>query len=196
MTSVPRELEISKTLTGGSGTSLASTGDACVAVEGRRASVWITDEPCQAVMLTGNEGGPVTIDADGTTARAGQWIIDLTTGEARDLGIDVETLSAGLRFDQRAASRFYRAGVSAPTSAGDRLVASWLFAPSRGIDDDVANPGPPGQVVLIDTHSRSLIAVLEQLDDLSAGPVLAVDSQRAVVATRASVRWYSTEDGA
>jgi len=190
------EIERVGELTNGTGTTLAvgPDGNITVAAGNGRAAIWAGNEHAHAVALAGYTAGPVAFSADGKTARIGDWAVDVSTGAATPSAVDIDLLTSGIDFAERAPTRFYSPRAAAQIGDASRLVSSFVFAPSRGIGDDVANVGPDGQVALFDPGSARLVAVLEGISDRPHDRALAIDA-RHVVAAGSAIHAWSSNDG-
>lgn len=190
------EIEQVGELPGGSGGAIAvdPSGNTTVAAASSRATVWNGDQLVGTVALTGYRSGPVSFSADGKRAHVGGFTIDLASVTASGSTPSIELLSSGIDFSERAAERFYAAGVSATSGDGGRCVASFGYVPSRGIGDDEPNQGPGGQVVLIDPRTDSFVAVLTDLEDRHQAVAVHITDSRVAVATDV-LAVFDTRDG-
>ena len=178
----------------GSFVGVAPDGTTIVVARRGRAMVWNDDELRHTVTIAGYNGGPIAFNPSDSLARLGTWTIDVETGAAHSGSGGIDLLTAGLEFSERAPSRFYSTGASAVTADGTRLATTFVFAPSKGIGDDVRNAGPHGQLVLIDPASGEFVAVLESTTRFDSDRVIAIDAAH-VVAAGAGVGVWRASDG-
>ena len=183
-------------LKGASGSSLAVApdGQVSIAASTGTASIWAGGELTHRVALPGYVGGPIAFALGGRQARIGPWVVDISTGETFATRVNIELLTSGIDFAQRAPPRFYSPRASAPSADGKRIAATFVYAPSRGIGDDIVNTGPAGQLVLVDPVAGQLVAVLENLGGLMNGRVLAINATH-IVAAGGGVRVWSSTNG-
>jgi hypothetical protein len=173
---------------------VAPDGHTVVVARRGRATVWHDDELRHTVATPGYTGGAIVFDPGGTLCRLGHWTVDIRSGRVHAGSADIELLTSGLEFEQRAPARFYGVGASAVSPDGTRMASTFRFTPSKGIGDDVRNPGSPGQLVLVDPSAGEFIAVLEDTSRLSADRVIAIDASH-VVAAGSGVGVWRASDG-
>lgn len=178
----------------GSFVGVAPDGNTVVVARRGRAMVWEDDELRHTVTIAGYNGGAIAFDPSGPLARLGHWTLDLQSGAAHSGSGGIDLLTSGLEFSERAPSRFYSTGSSAVTADGTRLATTFGFAPSKGIGDDIRNPGPHGQLVLINPASGEFVAVLGDTSRLNTDRVIAIDAAH-VVAAGAGVGVWRSSDG-
>lgn len=183
-------------LSGGTGSTVAVGPDGIVTVAASTgmATLWREDELVDSIDLDEYVDGPIVFSSDGRTARVGTWLVDVESAKATATTVDVDLLLSGLDHARRTATRFYSARAAASTVDGTRMIASFVYAPSRGIGDDEPNPGPAGQIVLIDPASGAFVAVLQDVANRYHRPVVAIDDRHAVAATAGIAAW-ATSDG-
>jgi WD40 repeat protein len=188
MTSLP----LLGTLAGASGDALAVSPDGrtVVAASASHAWCWRDGELVGSSALSTSPGGPIRFDGD-RWVLVGAHRLDSIDGSVSEPVLDLELVTSGLEFERRTSPRFSTLGPIAWSADGSRVITSHRFTPSKGIDDDVENPGPDGQVVLIDPASRSLIAVLTDLDRLRTFAVVAGES--IVAATTPEIRTWDLD---
>ena len=180
------------TLVGASGDAITVSPDGRTVVAAAPARVWCwrDGEPVGDYALSTHAGGPIRFDSD-RSVLVGAHRLDTGDGVVSEPLLDLELAMSGLEFERRTGPRFYRLGPIAWTAGGSRVITSYSFAPSKGIGDDVENPGPDGQVVLIDPSSPSLSAVLTELGRVRTFAVAAGES--IVTATAPDVCTWDLE---
>ncbi len=190
------EIELVAELTDAGGAALAvgPDGNISIAASTGSATLWDGEDLAHTVSLSGYHGGPIVFADAGRRARIGRYVVEVGSGDVTSTAVDVDLLTSGLEFAQRAPTRNYIAGTSATNADGTRMAASYLFAPSRGIGDDVKNPGPNGQLVLADPSKGEFITVLTDFADMTEDPALAINDDH-IVAVGGSIQVWRTGDG-
>lgn len=190
------EIEHVGELSGGTGSTLAVGPDGMTTVVASTgtATLWREDQHVDSIDLDGYAEGPVVFSPDGQTARIGTWMIDARSAKATATAVDIDLLVSGIDHARRSATRLYSPRAAATTADGTRMIASFVYAPARGIGDDEPNQGPDGQIVLVDPATGEFVAVLQDLTTRYHKPAVAIDDRHAVAASAGIAAWQ-TSDG-
>jgi len=190
------EIELMGELPGGSGTTVAVAPDGVttVAASTGMATLWLADELGATVGLDDYVGGPIAFTTDGVTAFIGGSALDVASAAVKPMSAGIGLLVSGLDPAVRLADRFYARRAAATAADGTRMIASFVYAPSRGIGDDEPNEGPAGQVVLVDPSAGAFVAVLHDLPHALARPVVSIGARYAVAAS-SGIAACATADG-